>query len=197
MPILGDSKQPLVRNHQTNTDMKRKYCLIRMDGELSPGSFIFVVWVGSSLRESATLALVEEFCKDCGWYFKRWCREVDSALELRTKYARVDGNPMARPYGSISMNIQECYNHIIDDDWITLERNYVMTPQEKFSRFHNDPDFLTKFHGLKRGTSCPPSVRKYLSHSQRGGFYSLAAPAAFIVFLIVLDAIVTQYLLNI
>lgn len=186
------AEPPLSRNHLILTDMKRKYCLVRTNGELSVNSFVYVVWAGSSLRESVTLTLVEEFCKDCGWYFKRWSDEVDTALMLRSKLARVDGSRGVTPYQMISMSIQQCYDTIIDDSWIKLEASHVMTPQETFWRFRNVPEFLKTFNAGRCNTSCPPYRRKYLSHRHSGAFYGLCRPIAIIVLLIVLDAFVSD-----
>lgn len=172
--------------------MKRKYCLVRTQGDLIPGSFVYVVWVGSSLRESAYLALVEEFCKDVGWYFKRWSTVVDSALELRSKMSRSDGNRTATPYQMISIGICKCYQTIIDDSFATLEANHVMRPQEKFMRFRNDPTFLQLYHASQCNTMCPPSKRKYLRLGNQPGFYNAVGGIVLALAIFALDAIATH-----
>ena len=176
--------------------MKRKYCLVRLNGDLGVGSFVYVIWVGSSLRESTLLALVEEFCKDCGWYFKRWSREVDSALELRTKISRSDGTRCVKPYQMISLSIRQCYDAIIDDSWASIEANHTMSPQETFMRFRLHPDFLRAMNVKQRTTSCPPSRRKYLSPRKSRAFYELTPAIVVIVLLIVLDQLVSTHILN-
>ena len=176
--------------------MKRKYCLIRTDGDLNPSSFVYVVWVGSSLRESTQLALVEEFCKDCGWYFKLWSSTVDSVLEKRAKLKRADGTRCVPPFSMMSINIDTCYQTIIDDSWTALESRHVMTPQEKFMRFRRDPDYLKSLHHARCITSCSPSKRKYLSHRHSRAFYELGAPMIVIVILIVLDHLVSTQILT-
>lgn len=175
--------------------MKRKYCLVRETGNLDVGSFVYVVWVGSSLRESTLLALVEEFAKDCGWYFKRWSANVDSALELRTKQLRVDGTRIAPPYQMISINIRECYERIIDDSWSDLESNHVMTHQETFLRFRHDPAYLRQFNRKNGNTSCPPSERKYLSPRMQSDMSRFVLGMVGIVMLILLDTFVSNYIL--
>ena len=177
--------------------MKRKYCLIRNDGDLSPSRFIFVVWVGSSLRESTMLALVEEFCKDCGWYFKRWSPIVDSAIEKRWRLSRADGNRTSPPYQMISIGIEKCYRTIIDDSWLQLEASFAMSKQETFIRFRHNPTFLLRFHRCHCNTPCSPSKRKYLSHEMESVISGLVAPAMAIVFLIILDTIVSNLILSI
>lgn len=175
--------------------MKRKYCLVRNQGELGVNSFVYVVWVGSSLRESVYLSLVEEFCKDCGWYFKRWSPQVDSALELRCKMKRVDGNRFAKPYRFIAISIRQCYETIIDDSWVALDQSYKMSPFEKMLRFANHPEYLMAMNTKKRTTTCPPSRRKYLSHGKSRAFYELTPYMVAIVLLLLLDAFVSNYIL--
>ena len=176
--------------------MKRKYCLVRHGGDLDCNSFVYVVWVGSSLRESMCLALVEEFCKDIGWYFKRWSPAVDSALKIRTKLIRLDGTLSCSPYQMIDLSIKECYQTIIDDSWASLESRHTMTPQETRMRFGHTPRYLLNFHRKSCITSCPPSGRKYLSHGKSKAFYELTPYVAGIVLLIVLDELISTHILN-
>ena len=176
--------------------MKRKYCLIRNDGDLNPSSFVYVVWVGSSLRESTLKTLVEEFCKDCGWYFKQWSPTVDSVLEKRAKLTRADGTRCVPPFSMMSLTIQECFDTIVDDSWATLEAKHTMTPQEKFMRFRRDPLFLMAMNAKKRITSCSPSKRKYLSPRKSRAFYELTPAVVAIILLIVLDQLVSTHILN-
>ena len=176
--------------------MKHKYCLIRLYGEREISPFVYVVWVGSSLRESTSLALVEEYCKDCGWYFKRWSANVDSALEFRFKMARVDGTKTAKQYQTIQLSIQQCYQTIIDDSFAMLEANYTMTQFELWQRFRNTIQYHTTMNARLRNTSCPPSRRKYLSPRRSRAFYELAPAVAAIVLLIVLDQLICTHILN-
>lgn len=177
--------------------MKRKYCLVRTDGDLSVGSFVYVVWAGSSLHESGLLALVEEYCKDCGWYFKRWSPNVDSALEKRSKLRRLDGTLAVKPYQMIRLSIQECYDAIIDDSFSSIEANQVMKPQEIFMRFRKTPEYLMAMNVKQRNTTRPPLRSKYLSHRKLNGFYSLAPAMAALVMLFLLDAFISHVLNNI
>lgn len=172
--------------------MKRKYCLIRNDGDLNPSSFVYVVWVGSSLRESVYLSLVEEFCKDCGWYFKRWSPIVDSALEKRSQLSRADGTKGVSVYQMHQLSIFECYQTILDDSWVKLEQSHVMTPQETFMRFRHDPHFLRRINHKNCITSCPPSERKYLSHRKWTDGKKAACGFILLVMLIAIDAIVSN-----
>lgn len=175
--------------------MKRKYCLIREPHDLDVGSFVYVIWVGSSLRESERLALVEEFCKDCGWYFKRWSVMVDSAITMRTRLVRLDGCLTATPFRMIQMSIEECYQTIIDDNWKFIEAHADMTPQEIRMRFGQTPAYLNSYHHCKCITSCHPSNDKYLSHRKLSEGARVAMLSLAIVLLLVLDAIVSRFLI--
>lgn len=175
--------------------MKRKYCLIREPHDLDIGSFVYVIWVGSSLRESERLALVEEFCKDCGWYFKRWSVMVDSAITMRTRLVRLDGCLTATPFRMVQMSIDECYQTIIDDNWKFIEAHADMTPQEIRMRFGQTPAYLSSYHHCRCITSCHPSNDKYLSRRKLSEGARVAMLSLAIVLLVVLDAIVSRYLL--
>lgn len=172
--------------------MKSKFCLIRTDAPLDEKAFVYVIWVGSTDNDFIKLGLVEAFCKDCGWYFKKWSATVDSALEKRTKYARLDGNKTATPYQFISLSISECYQAIVDDSFSSIEKRHVMTPQEKFMRFRNDPLFLLSYHHKKCITMCPPSTSKTFCRRKGHAFYDLPMSLGFIVLLFILDAIVSR-----
>lgn len=172
--------------------MKRKYCLIRTDGCLNVGDVVYQVWAGSSLRESAQLTLVEEYCKDVGWYFQRWSAKVDSALALRTKMQPVDGCKTARPYRMISISISECYHAIIDDSWLTLIANHPMTQAEIHDRLRLNPVYLLNFNAKSCTTSCPPSFRKYLSHRFRSERVKAGAGMVGIIAIFIIDLIVTK-----
>lgn len=175
--------------------MKRKYCLIREPHDLDVGSFVYVVWAGSSLRESERLALVEEFCKDCGWYFKQWSPLVDSAITMRTKFVRLDGCLTATPFRMISMSIEECYQTIIDDNWKFIEAHAIPTPQEIRMRFGRTTEYLSSYHHCKCITKCHPSGRNNLSLRNCSDGAGVALVSCGIVLIFVLDAIVSHFLL--
>lgn len=174
------------------SDMKRKFCLIRTDGCLNVGDVVYQVWAGSSLRESAQFALVEEYCKDVGWYFHLWSAKVDSALALRTKMQSVDGCKTARPYRMISISISECYHTIIDDSWSTLLDNHPMTQAEIRDRLRLNPIYLLNFNAKSCNTSCPPSFRKYLSHRFRSEHVKAGIGVVGIIAIFIIDLIVTK-----
>lgn len=173
--------------------MKRKFCLVREPGTLNCGSTVYVVWVGSSLRESTYFSLVQEFCKDLGWYFKQWSDEVDSALELRARYSRVDGTQGVSPLRFISISIWVCYQTIIDDSWAKLDAQSMMSHHERVFRFRRDPDNLFQLHHISRDTLRQPIKRKHLSHTYKAGLHHVSALCLGAAMLFILDAIVSFF----
>lgn len=172
--------------------MKTKYCLVRTDAPLDVGSFVYVVWVGETDTDFEKLCLVQEFCKDVGWYFKRWSATVDSALEKRKKISRTDGTRAVTPYTMIQLNIRQCYDAILDDSFATIEASHVMTPQETRWRFRNTIPFISRQNRRSCMTTCSPSRRKYLSHRGGKAFYNVGLNLTLAILLIILDAIISN-----
>lgn len=152
---------------------------------------MYVVWVGSSLRESTYFSLVQEFCKDVGWYFKLWSDEVDSALELRARYSRTDGTQHVSPLRFISISIWVCYQTIIDDSWAKLEEQATMSHHERLFRFRHDTDNLLQLHHISRDTLRQPIKRKHLSHTYKASLRHVGALCLGAAMLFILDAIVS------
>lgn len=172
--------------------MKHKFCLIRHDGQLDVGDFVYVIWCGDSLRELSKLYLIQNFCDDCNWYFAKWSPAVDSELDKKTIWSQADGSRIARPYRMISLSVSACYDAIIDDSFAAIERESTMTPSEKWCRFHNTIAYNQQMNVRKRGTTRPPSTRKYLSHRKREQGIQVAISIAFILGVFIIDAIVTN-----
>lgn len=166
--------------------------MIRESGDLVPGSFVYVVWVGSSLREQTKFTLVKEFCKDVGWFFKPWSDKVDSEIIQRSAAHRIDGNPIAKPYSFINLSIKDCFQHIIDDDWITLEDSQVMSESERRLRFQYDPRKLQASTNQKRVTSRQPITRQYLSYWEQQQPRNAVLGVAGVLLMIIIDAIVSN-----
>ncbi len=173
--------------------MKRKFCLVREPSTLNCGSTVYVVWVGSSLRESTYFSLVQDFCNDVGWYFKQWSDEVDSALELRARYSRVDGTQGVSPLRFISISIWVCYQTIIDDSWAKLDAQSMMSHHERTFRFRYDPENLSQLHHISRDTLRQPSKRKHVSHTYKAGLHHVSALCLGAAMLFILDAIVSFF----
>lgn len=147
--------------------MKRKYCLIRNFGRMRPGHFIYTVYVGTSQREQTLLTLMQEYCKDVGYYFRLWSKEVDSAISLAEKPFNQGRNVFNSPFIRASLNIKDLYDTIMDG---TIESNEEQFAESQFSlwmQFNQTTEWCQSFNNKKRTTSCPPYRRKNLSHKMR------------------------------
>lgn len=176
--------------------MKSKYCFIQTKGRIEPETFIYVVWVGSSLRESTKLALVEEYCKDQEFYFKRWSALVDSALdEVRRTIGQ--GAAGARfKFKMISVTISELYRLIIDDSFGILEKDYTENQQSIRFMFENTIRYHEAMNLQNVSQRANPLRRKNLSSKKLTEGKRFVACIIGIVGIITLDAIIYPILTN-
>lgn len=171
--------------------MKSKYCFLRDVGHLVPGSFVYQVWVGSSLREFAKKRLVEEFCRDNGIYFQKWSSEVDSFLDEKAKRFLDNGNAFCSCFASASITISELYAMLIDDTLDAFEANQVATPFEIWMRCHNVPEYVARMNHSKVIQNASPSRSKYLSLKQKGEMVQAVACMIGVMMIFALDALVS------
>lgn len=157
-----------------------------------PGSFIYVVRVGSSLREFAKYRLVEEFCKDNGLYFEKWSTEVDSFLDEKQNRYRKNGNVFASCFFRESVTISDLYRMLIDDTFDAFEAKHVATPFEVWMECHNEPEYIQRMNNLKVSRHANPSQSKNLSFSKRVERVQAVACMVGVLILILVDAIVSN-----
>ena len=172
--------------------MKSKYCFLRSSGLTSPEDFIYVVWVGSSLRELAIKSLVEEYARDCGLYFKRWSPQVDSDIDKAGSRFKTDANGLGFSFRSISISIQELSNLIVDDSFDAMEKAYTMSQSEKWCRFRNSIEYVSTLNRSFVIQHASPSPRKYLSLAKKCQRVRVVACFVGIVILFALDALVSH-----
>ena len=145
--------------------MKSKYCFIRNLTNLDVGSFIFIVWVGSSLRELTQLSKVEELCKSKGFYFERWTNLVNSRIEkISAKFVK-NGYAIACPFRYASITLSELSSMILNNSFDSFESSIEMTAAEKWYRYHHDLDFIQSQNRISVLRHAYPHERKYLSPS--------------------------------
>jgi hypothetical protein len=145
--------------------MKSKYCFIRNLTNLDVGSFIFIVWVGSSLRELTQLSKVEELCKSKGFYLERWTCLVHSRLEkISAKFVK-NGYAIACPFRYASITLSELSSMILNNSFDSFESSIKMTAAEKWYRYHHDLDFIQSQNRISVLRHAYPHERKYLSPS--------------------------------
>lgn len=153
---------------------------------------MYVVWVGSSLRELAIKSLVEEYAKDCGLYFKRWCPQVDSDIDKASLRYLTDANGLGFAFRSISISIQELSNLIVDDSFDAMEKAYTMSQSEKWCRFRNSIEYVSALNHSFVIQNASPSPRKYLSLAKKSQRVRVVACFVGIVILFALDALVSH-----
>ena len=156
---------PLKRHHLTFWDMKSKICFIRNFANLDVGSFIYLVWVGSSLRELTLLSRVEEQCKSKGFYLERWSNLVHSRIEkISSRFVR-NGYAIACPFRFASVSLTQLTNILREDSFKSFESSISMTAAEKWYRYHHDLDFIQSQNRISVLQNAYPRRRKYLSPS--------------------------------
>lgn len=172
--------------------MKSKYCFLRSSGLSSPEDFIYIVWVGSSLRELAIKSLVEEYAKDAGLYFKVWSRDVDSDIDKAGSRYQTDANGLGFSFRTISITIKELSNLIVDDSFGALEKAYTMSESEKWCRFHNSIEYVAATNHSNVIQNASPSLRKYLSLAKKSQRVRVVACFVGMMILFALDALVSH-----
>lgn len=172
--------------------MKSKYCFLRSSGLSSPEDFVYVVWVGSSLRELAIKSLVEEYARDCGLYFKRWSPDVDSHIDKASSRYLTDANRLGFAFRTISVSIQELSNLIVNDSFGALEKAYTMSQSEKWCRFRNTIEYVSALNRSIVIQYASPSPRKYLSLAKKSQRVRVVACFVGIVMIFALDALVSH-----
>lgn len=146
--------------------MKRYYYFVRNLNGFCPNDVVYKVAVGSSMREHAKMVLVSEFAKDCGIYFQPVSDVSDRAISSLAN-SLFKGTSFALMYlRRANVSISELYQMIVDDSFVTFERN-LTEPTTKFRLLSLlSPSFFFINQPSKCITSCQPSRSKYLSHAK-------------------------------
>lgn len=172
--------------------MKHKYCFLRNHGLFKPDDFIYAVWVGSSVREQTIFTLVDEYCKDCGLYFKLWSSHVDSALSKAKAQFRMDDNVIAHPFRTASVTISQLYKMIIDDSFEKFEASQQPNRFQLLLMFRNNPRYIQAHQKYDVILHACPEESKNLSGGKMSDRQKAVACTVALFGLIVLDVIVTQ-----
>lgn len=145
--------------------MKSKYCFIRNLTKLDVGSFIYQVWVGSSLRELTLLSKVEKQCESKGFYLRRWTCLVHSRIEKISARFIKRGYAIACPFRFASVSLTQLTEILREDNFDSFESSIEMTAAEKWYRYHHDLDFIKSQNRVSVLQNAYPRIRKYLSPS--------------------------------
>lgn len=105
--------------------MKRIYVFVRVVGKFSPNDVVYHVRVGESSRDCTLIALIKEYCRDCGLYLKERGRDTDIMTDNLAKGVFRDAMIPRLHLRFVSIPVSECYRRIIDDDWSDIEASNV------------------------------------------------------------------------
>lgn len=105
--------------------MKKIYVFVRVVGKFSPNDVVYHVRVGESSRDCTLLALIKEYCHDCGLYLKERGRDTDIMTDNLAKGVFRDAMIPRLHLRFVSISVSECYRRIIDDDWNDIEASNV------------------------------------------------------------------------
>lgn len=168
--------------------MKSYYCFIREFGSMKPGSFVYHVAVGTSWREQAKLDLVRHYAEDTCSYFKLWSAQVDSGLLNAEKQFRSCGCFTTSPFRHARISITELFKMIIDDSFDQFEANLPATQFEIWLSFHDNPDFLQRYHHNHVLQNALPHRRKNLSLGRLTDVKRAVLAVGGIILLFLIDA---------
>lgn len=146
--------------------MKRYYYFVRNLNGFDSDDVVYKVAVGSSMREHAKMVLVSEFARDCGMYFQPVSDVSDRAISSLAN-SLFKGTSFALMYlRRANVSISDLYQMIVDDSFVTFERN-LTEPATKFRLLSIlSPSFFFINQPSKCITSCQPSRSKYLSSAK-------------------------------
>ena len=146
--------------------MKRYYYFVRNLNGFGSDDVVYKVAVGSSMREHAKMVLVSEFARDCGMYFQPVSDVSDRAISSLAN-SLFKGTSFALMYlRRANVSISDLYQMIVDDSFVTFERN-LTEPTTKFRLLSLlSPSFFFINQPSKCITSCQPSRSKYLSPAE-------------------------------
>ena len=146
--------------------MKRYYYFVRNLNGFGSDDVVYKVAVGSSMREYAKMVLVSEFARDCGFYFQPVSDVSDWAINSLAN-SLFKGTSFALMYlRRANISISDLYQMIVDDSFVTFEKN-LTEPTTKLRLLSLlSPSFLFLNQPIKCITSCQPSRSKYLSHAE-------------------------------
>lgn len=147
----------------TQRDMKSYYYFVRNLNGFSPNDVVYKVAVGVSFKDVAKMSLVQEYSKDCGMYFEIVSPRSDAAVSQLAK-SLFAGTSFPELYlRTAVVSIHELYKMIIDDSFLSFEKNLGFPRQQAQLISHLSPYFKLRNYPSPCITFCPSLRRKYLS----------------------------------
>jgi hypothetical protein len=129
-------------------------------------SVVYYIKVGESSRQQTKFALVREFCKDCGLYFEPISQVSDEAIRQLENSLFSGSNWFARKLRRATISIDELYELIIDDSFVSFEKCLAEKKSYSYFRSMVDPSFFFAQNKLKEIKIPASPVRKYLKYGK-------------------------------
>lgn len=150
--------------------MKSYYYFVRNLNGFNSDDVVYKVAVGVSFKDVAKMSLVQEYAKDCGMYFEIVSNKSDAAIGQLAK-SLFAGSSFPEMYlRTAVVSIHELYKMILDDSFITFEKNLGFPRQQAQLLSHFSPSFKLRNSPSSCITFCPSLRRKYLSQRESTDF---------------------------
>ena len=163
---------------------------------MHPGSFVYYVTVGRSDREIIKLSLVEEYCRDCGFYFH--IRNTQSLLAITQAKAQFCSGLVTckNPFKVAQVTISDLYSMLVDDTLDLFEANFVSSPAAIRMNESENPRWIQSYNRKQCNTSCQPHSRKNLSNSEQDDRRFVAIAVSIILVALCAHTVFKQVCLN-
>lgn len=150
--------------------MKSYFYFVRNLNGFSSDDVVYKVAVGVSFKDVAKMSLVQEFARDCGMYFERVSATSDAAISLLAK-SLFPGSSYPEIYlRTAVVSIHELYRMILDDSFLSFEKNLAFPKAHVQMLSHFSPSFKLRNSPSSCITICPSLRRKNLSQSESADF---------------------------
>lgn len=146
--------------------MSHYYYFVRNLSTFGVDDVVFLVRVGESQREQIILALLREYCKDCGFYLRIRGVESDKAIELLRESVYKGWRYLFSPLKVTNLSISQLYRLIIDGNIEAYEKSLVQTRFSYNFRSKIDPNFLFSQFSKKNVIRTATGTRKNLKSEQ-------------------------------
>jgi hypothetical protein len=167
--------------------MKRFYWFVRNLNGFGPDDVVYKVAVGSSMRESAKLALVQEYVKDCGMYLKVVDDTSDKTISMLAN-SLFGGSSLSTLYlRRANVSISQLYDLIVDDSFVRFEASVSFSKTHALLLSLISPSSHWYQNQSHCNTTCQPYRRKYLSDAGSTEIQDVLVKAGFILALFALS----------
>ena len=174
-------------NYLKQKVMKRFYWFVRNLNGFGPDDVVYKVAVGSSMRDNAKLALVQEYVKDCGMYLKVVDDTSDKTISILAN-SLFGGSSFSTLYlRRANVSITQLYDLIVDDSFVRFEAAVSFSKTHALLLSLISPSSHWYQTQSNCNTLCQPYRRKYLSHAGSTEIQGVLVKAGFILALFALS----------